>query len=397
MNNLDSNSTAYIPSKFEWGLLCLALVLLLLLGGRIIDPLFLDGQLLPSMALAFLPGAVFTILKRPAIAVHRMCFAIGLLVFLVANGTINPSEIEGALQNWPWVFLGIILLFLQIITGAWRWVLLLDGQGIKLTFSNSVRLFTVGYFFNTFIPGATGGDFYRIYKVAKGDKKLVAPVTTTVFLDRLLGLPTLLLMVLVGISVNISFISSTTEFVRIAKGYGVLTLGAIFFFAILFYCSFFFADKLRSYGFTNFIGRAFVQAVDSIAVYKNNKGLLFSVVAISILSHASTFAAFFCFAKAVDLEGLHTSILLFLVFAGLMVNFIPLAPGGAGQGELAFAWIFALATPALPENAHRAAVMMLCYRLGMLVYGAIGGVIYGVGKQDVEIEKSINREVDSAS
>ena len=394
MSSLD-NLKEYRPKKFEWGLFFLDIILLLLLSVRLFDPLFLDGQLLPSMAVAFLPGAILTLFKKQSLATHRMCFAFGLLVFLIANGTINPHEIQGAMKNWPWVLLGIGILSFQIITGAWRWAMLLGGQGVGLSFLTSVKLLTVGFFFNTFIPGSTGGDFYRIYKVAKGNSKLVAPVTTSVFLDRLLGLPALLIMVLTGICINIDFISTTHEFLNIAKGYGVLTVVSVLFFFALFFISFFLSDKLSGHNFNTFIGRAFLQAVKSIGVYKNSKRTLLYVSLISILSHLATYAAFLCFAEAVEIQGIHGSILLFLVFAGLMVNFIPLAPGGAGQGELAFAWIFALATPALPENAHRAAVMMLCYRLGMLIYGAIGGVIYGVSRQEIKIEKDPTCEVES--
>ena len=387
MSNLD-NLEEYSPGRFEWGLLFLDITLLLLLSVRLFDPLFLDGQLLPSMALAFLPGAVLTLLRRPALSIHRFCFALGLLIFLVVNGTINPQEIAGALKNWPWVIGGIGILSLQIITGAWRWKILLQGQRIGLPFSISVRLLIVGFFFNTFIPGSTGGDFYRIYKVAKGDSRLVAPVTTTVFLDRLLGLPTLLLIVITGICINLNMISSNVDFFRIAKGYAALTIGSCVFFGLLFFSAFIFGEKLQRIEFTGFIGRAFKQAVASLVVYKNSKRTLLYIVLISVLSHLATFAAFICFAQAVGLSEVNASLMLFLVFAGLMVNYIPLAPGGAGQGELAFAWIFTLATPALPENAHRAAVMMLCYRLGMLVYGTIGGVVYGVSRQEVEIQKN---------
>lgn len=396
MSNLDKLDK-YNPGRFEWGLFFLDIILLLLLAVRIISPLFLDGQLLPSMAFAFLPGAVLTLLKRPSLSVHRMCFALGLMVFLVANGTIKPSEIAEAMKNWPWVTVGIIALCLQILTGAWRWVILLGGQGIGLSFLTSVRLLTVGYFFNTFIPGATGGDFYRIYKVAKGNRGLVAPVTATVFLDRFLGLPTLLVMILAGICINFGFISSTQELYTVAKGYGVLTVCSVLFFVMLFLAAFYLADKLRSYSFTGFIGRALVQAVEAIEVYKNSKKTLLYVVLISIISNFGTLFSFLCFARAVGIEGTHFSLMLFLVFAGLMVNFIPLAPGGAGQGELAFSWIFAVATPGFPENAHRAAVMMLCYRLGMLVYGGVGGLIYAFSKQEVEIEKDTICETKSAS
>ncbi len=390
MSNSDK-LTEYRPGRFEWGLLVFDIILWLLFAGRLIDPLFLDGQLLPSLAGAFLPGALLTVFGRPSLGTHRLCFALGLLVFLIANGTINPQEIRGALTNWPWVVFGIAVLSLQIITGAWRWGILLHGQGIKLRFITAVKLLTIGFFFNTFIPGSTGGDFYRIYKVAKGNKALVAPVTTSVFLDRLLGLPALLVMVLTGIVINLSFISANKDLAGMAKAYATFTIGSAVFFALLFLLSFYFADRLRNKQFDGFLGRALLQAVESIVVYKNSRRTLLYVILISILSHLATFVAFLAFAQAVELQGVPVTIMLFLVFAGLMVNFIPLAPGGAGQGELAFAWIFAVATPGFPDNAHRAAVMMLCYRLGMLIYGAVGGIIYGVSREEIALEKSTQK------
>ncbi len=303
MSNSDNNSERYVPGKFEWAVLVLDLLLFLLLSWRLVDPLFLDGQLLPSMALALLPGTLLTLLRKPAISTHRFCFALGLLVFLVVNGTINLSDIKEALARWEWVALGIAIMCFQIITGAWRWVLILQGQGIGLAFSTSLRLLTTGYFFNTFIPGSTGGDFYRIYTVAKGNKKLIAPVTTSVFLDRFLGLPTLLILVLAGVFMNIEFIRSTSQFLTIAKGYVVLALGCVLFFAALFLASFYLADRLRSYNFKGLLGRALLQAVESIEVYKDNKKILFYVLLISILSHLGTLLSFICSVRRLAWRG----------------------------------------------------------------------------------------------
>ena len=395
MNNLlDKEMQSYKPVKAEYVLLGLDIVLLLLLAVRLIDPLFLDGQLLPSMACAFVPGAVMTVLRRPALTTHRLCFALGLLVFLVANGTINLEEIGGALNNWPWVLGGILLLSSQTVTGAFRWQLLLKEQSISMSILTNLRLLLVGCFFNTFIPGSTGGDFYRIYKVAKGNRVSVASVTTSVFLDRLLGLPPLLLIIFSSVLLNLDFVSGRAEFLTLVQGYGVLTAVSTIVITGVFCASFFLAEKLRSYNMTGLIGRNFMKVVESLEVYKNAKMILFWVVLISIVSHLATLCAFLCFAKATGITGLGVSILVFLIFAGLSANFIPLAPGGAGQGELMFSWIFLLATPEIAENAHRAAVMMLCYRLGMLIYGGIGGLVYGLSRHDVNIDE-MTHEVET--
>lgn len=376
----------HVPGKVEWGLAIFDGVLLLLWAVRLYDPLFMDGQLLPCMALGFLPGALLTLLRRRALGVHRAGFALALIVFLVWNGTISVEQLRVALFNWKLVLPGIIVLSLQLVTGALRWQLLLLGQDIHIKFFTLLRLMFIGSFFNTFIPGATGGDFYRIYRVSKESHVSTAAVTTSVVIDRFLGLPTLLALVLLGVLLNLDFVRANEEFQHLVKIVSIIFGAGGVVMVAIFAASFFLTDWFERLESRIPGGGFLLRLTKSIAVYKGRPLLILAVLGISIIAHLSTFGAFLFFAEAVHIEGVSASLYLFLVFAGLMVNYLPLAPNGAGQGEYAFAEFFALATPGL-DNGPRAATMMICYRIGMLLFGVIGGILYSLGKQHIDFHK----------
>lgn len=396
MSNSPEN-TKYSPSRFEWGVAIFDILLLLLLAVRLIDPLFLDGQLLPCMALSLLPGMVFTLLRRHSLNLHRIGFAVGLIVFLFLNKTLDPAQIVDAFSNWQMVVPGIIVLFSQLFLEALRWQLLLRGQDIHIHYFTLLRLIFISFFFNIFIPGATGGDFYRIYRVSKESGVSTASVTTSVVLCRFLGLPTLIAMILLGVVLNLDFVASNAEFTHLVKiycavaGLCALLMGAVFF------GSLFLNSRLKRLEHRLPGGRLLLKLTNSIAVYRGQPWTVILVVLISLSAHICTLVSFMFFARAVGIEGVAGTQYMFLIFAGLTINFLPLAPGGAGQGEYAFSQFFSLATPGL-DNGPKAATMMLCFRVGMLLYGLVGGALYALGKQHInfkDIEPDVAGEADA--
>ena len=81
---------------------------------------------------------------------------------LDADGTVSQGflKILGNVfdhGNWPWLVAAVLAYVLSPLFGAWRWRLLLKIQNIHLTFRQSWRLTYIGFFFNTFMPGVTGG------------------------------------------------------------------------------------------------------------------------------------------------------------------------------------------------------------------------------------------------
>src|ERR1700736_679080 len=110
-------------------------------------------------------GKPMTMLKKRyrIIVTAKITLAIGLMWFLIHAGKLNTAAVAGASQHWPILLLGVVLLYLQMAIGAWRWNLLLGVQGIRLPPHKVFSLTMIGNLFNIVIPGAVGGDVIKGY------------------------------------------------------------------------------------------------------------------------------------------------------------------------------------------------------------------------------------------
>jgi hypothetical protein len=91
----------------------------------------------------------------------------------------------------------MLLLVLQALLSAWRWVLVSRRTGAVLPFAPAFRVFMLSLFYNQALPSTVPGDAARIWGAARFGGKGEAAVG--VFLDRILTL--LALLLLAGFSV----------------------------------------------------------------------------------------------------------------------------------------------------------------------------------------------------
>jgi len=85
--------------------------------------------------------------------------------------------------------LALVCLLASNFTACLQWKILLEKQGVTLTYGHLLKLYYVGLFFNNFMPGNMGGDVKKIYDIRMqgGQDSVGAGLTATIF-DRLLGL-----------------------------------------------------------------------------------------------------------------------------------------------------------------------------------------------------------------
>lgn len=94
-------------------------------------------------------------------------------------------------------------LSLAVIGGlALRWQLFLRRQDVRLPFKTIFSLTWAGQFFNSFLPGSTGGDLVKIYQLCRlvPDRKAVG--AATVIADRLSAVAALLILAAVAVTVE---------------------------------------------------------------------------------------------------------------------------------------------------------------------------------------------------
>lgn len=96
------------------------------------------------------------------------------------------------LFSWKGVLpfvVAILCMFVSNFTACLQWKLLLEKQGVRLSYGRLLKLYYVGLFFNNFMPGNVGGDVKKVYDIRmQGGQDSVGAGFTATFFDRLFGL-----------------------------------------------------------------------------------------------------------------------------------------------------------------------------------------------------------------
>ena len=113
--------------------------------------------------------------------------------------------------------------------------------------------------------------------------------------------------------------------------------------------------------------------------------LLSGAVALGGLVHLASISGLICFGLAAGMRGFAVKTLYLLVPVAQGANFIPGAPGGVGQGETAFQWLFERTSSEEFSVGNGAAglLIMLCFRLVVIPLGLVGGVLLLLGRTKI--------------
>ena len=369
------------PSRWEWlpVAACAALAVVYFL-----DPADeTTGRFALFVALGLLPGTVWRLLGKSSWGVHRACFALSLVAFVLENPKLRPDRLtlEKMAENWRLVALGFLISFSQSLWGTLRIHRLLNDSGVDISLFEALKLCLSGAFFNIFLPGSTGGDAYRVYAVTHVYRARFGPALASISVDRLLGLPSLILVVVAGMLLDYQFFLSN----RVLKGFIPFIAGAG-------------AVCLIMVGYLAFAGKSHRQSLRSniredhakprgwfgrthamIASNVKRPATLPLALLYGFVSHLACILSCLCFGLALGVQGVPSFRYFLIVPLAMTINAIPLTPGGVGQGELAMATLLDMASPGM-GNDQVGVMIMLLFRLSNMAVGLIGGGCYILGK-----------------
>lgn len=130
----------------------------------------------------------------------RILVAAGLTAFILWKS--DPAAVLRAARgaNLSWILLAILLVLLDRALMAYRWLVLLRplASTSHLALWPVMRIFFVSTFVGTFLPASVGGDAVRAYSLARLGVP-TGPALASVFMDRMLGVVSVLLMAVVGL------------------------------------------------------------------------------------------------------------------------------------------------------------------------------------------------------
>ncbi|MEA3305866.1 MAG: lysylphosphatidylglycerol synthase transmembrane domain-containing protein, partial [Candidatus Omnitrophota bacterium] len=159
-------------------------------------------------------------------AAATFCLMAALIYMM--RGSLSPM-LEALKQTPFFVFpCGIMMFALSVLIVSFRLRILLKAQRVFLSITDIMRLNFVGYFFSSFLPTSAGGDVVKAFYISKKSGKTMQSYTS-VFMDRLIGLSTIILIA-----------TGALFFVReISESYAmyplfVLSAGSFLFMAFLF-------------------------------------------------------------------------------------------------------------------------------------------------------------------
>lgn len=92
-----------------------------------------------------------------------------------------------------WLWLAVLIFPITMLMCAYRWHELLKALDIHLGVGRTFVLTMVGAFYNTFMPGSTGGDVLKAYYVSKVTPHRTRAVMS-VLIDRIIGLIALIIL-----------------------------------------------------------------------------------------------------------------------------------------------------------------------------------------------------------
>jgi len=148
-------------------------------------------------------------MKQKLIFAGQTVVTIGLLVWIFSQQEVRDNTVT-VLRNADlrWVAAAIGVAGAETFLGALRWRIFLGVLDIRLPFWQSVRLFYLGLFFNTFLVGAVGGDAVKaLALIGQGQPKGAAFLS--VVMDRMSGLGALVLVSLTFLLWHYSWLTAS--------------------------------------------------------------------------------------------------------------------------------------------------------------------------------------------
>jgi uncharacterized membrane protein YbhN (UPF0104 family) len=300
----------------------------------------------------------------------------------------NPAYLWASILVFPIVY---------FIT-AYRWHALLQAVGIMLPQARTFVLNMVGAFYNTFMPGSTGGDLLKAYYASMQTPHKMRAVMTVV-VDRILGL---LALVLMGGAM------AAYEYFALARGEPARPwCGRVAFGSLVIVIGTIVAGKIafqpmlrRALGLEYLLARLpaqrhLVPAIETMRIYRQRKSLLLWAVLITLPVHATVVVSALFAGKAFNLP-MHALYYWVVVPVVVLSGAIPISPQGAGVME----FFAILLTRREGVTISGAFALTMSIRVVQILWNLTGGIFVLRGGYHAPTEqeaKSMEEESGSAA
>jgi uncharacterized membrane protein YbhN (UPF0104 family) len=264
--------------------------------------------------------------------------------------------------NWGLAGAALALTGIPVLLMAIRWWFLLRTGGVRLPFRSVLRLHFLGMFFNTFMPGGTGGDVVKAFAISRQTEHSVEAISM-ILVDRALGMLALLLIPALIV------LCRADLGLKLGQGLG-LYLGG-FAVASALYFSARVRRLIRWDRLALRLPRVLVRLDAAVYGLRRRPRALLVALSLSLATQFFGILATYLGGLALGIERAGLGDYFLFVPIALVVNALPISFGGLGLMEGAFLKLFAGAGLASPAQGF---ALGLLVRLLMICWALPGGL-----------------------
>ncbi len=262
-----------------------------------------------------------------------------LIIFLLFKfNVVEINSIYIILEKPIMLLLLFFLFFITFMMLTFRWKMFLEVQGIKYKFTFLLKIVCFGFFFNTILPGSVSGDLFRtLFIFNKSPNEKTAALSSIVF-DRIIGVIGLFALSSLIIAANYRMISENDSLLYLSS----IILSS---FAAILIIGLFLLKSSNRLLKTDFIiqnkeknrfYRYLYKILNVFSKYNSNTTTVAYCLGIAVLIHFVNLCIFLCVAYLIFKDNFSLINYSISMTYSLMINVLPITPGGIGLGEGSF-------------------------------------------------------------
>lgn len=314
----------------------------------------------------------------------------------------SVEVVPGFLTYWhnldPLLFgLGAFCYFLTALIAGTRWWWLLRVNGTDVSLRETLRFTWIGIFFNTVVPGATGGDLIKALYIMKRCPGHRVQVLVSVIVDRVLGLGSLAMLGAVVVLFALDRFSDLALAIwGVIGGVGMLGLIA-------------FSKRLRQLvrlkwlleRLPHRLGHILKLVDQAVFFYRDHKWVIAASLLAGVGNHVVSVLSVVFIGQALGV-GMPTFEYFVLIPVINIVTALPIGPNGWGVGETLYKYLFGTygaaqlagvpAAVATETMGTRGVALSVLYRLHLTFWSMLGG-LFVLFEKDRVTRADIDREV----
>ena len=268
--------------------------------------------------------------------IGRALFSAIILLYLLYKVDLDSLKRGITSLKYVYIYLSLLPFFLEMVLKSLKWQMLLKVKNFFIAFSKIFKIYYVSSFLGMFLPSSLGIDILRSYSLAKEINNTHHSIST-VFIDRILGIVSLIFVVTVGVFViKTEFTVNAVKIVILIFVCLTAVLAMLLIFEQLLNILERLLGRLK-------LGRFRIDKLihvlreihASIVGFKQNKWAIFQVFLVSVLFQINRIAITYIVALALDVN-IDFAYWVVIVPLVTLATMLPFAIGGLGIREGAF-------------------------------------------------------------